>query len=139
MKTSTKNTTAKVISQKFLDATCATIAKGGTVSELTLLLAGYTRAQIDELYGLVGKRIRVYKSGGWLREVDGIPVWGDTEWVLSGCPLRAGGPIVGRKLELHELSRRGLSVTLYRRRSRGYLELPELMAEVAAAKELLAA
>ncbi len=138
MKTSTNRAT-KTITRRVVDATCTTIVKGGAVSELALLLEGYSRAQIAALFAAVKKRIQVSKAGVGIREVDGVPVYGDAEWVLSGRALCSGRPIVGREKELYELAHHGLAVNLWHSRSHGYLELPELMAEVAAAKELLAA
>jgi hypothetical protein len=135
-----KNTTnhTKTVSPKLIDATCATIVKGGAVSELALLLAGYTRAQIDELYAAIKRRIQVCRCGVGIREVEGVPVFGDVAWETPRG-LREGRLIIGREKELYDLADRGISVSFCNRRTGRYIELPELMAEVAAAKELLAA
>jgi hypothetical protein len=137
-KLSNRSTAPRLITPNFVDATCATIAKGGTVSELALLLAGYTRAQIDELYAAVKRRIPVCNGGVGIREVEGVPVYGAVEW-RTPRDLPRERALSGREKELYAVAGRGISVSFFNLRVGRYIELPELMAEIAAAKGLLAA
>lgn len=133
-----------IVTRRTIDTICAKIAKGGIQAEVDLLLQGFTRAQIADIRKQVELRLRIGSIGGCLMEIDGVPVWGCGGWYIYPIDWSKvederfrTGLLTGRKKELHDLSRR-ISVNCWSRTKRRFLELEELMEEIAVAKELMA-
>jgi hypothetical protein len=123
-------------------AACATLAGGGAVSELALLLQGFTRADVVALRDLLCEDeelpVSIADSFAGIRGVDGIPVLGDIEWVPRSRAPRPSRAPLPNEAALWALVDRGLAVHVRCRRTGRLLDRDEVLAEIAAAKALLA-